>query len=689
MADKEQEHSQDTGQGTDLYIKKIAPGSQFGQGYMVEIYDYGEKVDERFVRTKKEVYQLVKEQKDRYHTDKAFENMQHLHVTFKSPGEQGFTQPKHSSLQGDSTMHIDEILLRKANQINNLLAALKDPTVPKKVFKSAEVASDQQAIVQQLKEELVSYFSNLDKDPNSQGYNPYNEIKEWLEKVRTLLTESNSNQGTNYDVNGITESLKDIFKNSGLPGEEILFKSACMEADKLVSQLNSKKDDLYAVNKVLKEGVSEDTIEQISKRPDKNEVEVLISKLHESCVKAQKFQDEFNSYEEDFWKHISNFKGVSPIEVVYADWEKSLTIDSNSKELLQSIILSSLEQNFKNVTRTADIVPLSIFQKAANYVLLPFLFNFKFAEDAWDIDPQELENQLATIHRPQTQEQPFLGMIDDLFKFGNEYLQRIKKPLNDREQKQVAEEIIQKYPEKNPELLNINTYTSILQTYIQEAVQEYVTTISTTDEKSTLDADFQAVYQDLQIHKIIEDLISAFRNLLELKYPKYASQYPQFQTYFIEIKNYVINTFVSTIRNIAQDQTAWNDVIKKAISEGKQRLEQKLVEQQKVETQPNPISNEEFEDVFTYIEKQLLRFGTTIIINEKDEEEKQNQIQVPSLESNPTSMQPNSMSDSAIDINNKSSIPNPQEVDVNTSNSQPLNITNQQEGKVLLDVLKG
>ncbi len=693
MAD--QPHVTETGEGTDLYIRKVAPGSQFGQGYIVDIYDYGEKVDEVFVRTKKEVYQLVREQKDRYHTDKAFENMQHLHVTFKSPGEQGFSQQKESSLQGDTTMHIDEILLRKANHINNLLATLKDPSIPKKVIKNAEVEDEQQGIVQQLKEELVTYFTNLDKDPNSQGYNSYNEIKEWLEKVRTLLTESNANQGTNYDVNAITESLKNIFKNSGLPGEDVLFKSACIECDKLVSELNAKKDNIHSVGKVLEKGVSESVLENISERPDKNEVETLVSKLHKSCLVAQKLQEEFNVYEENFWKHISNFKGISPIQVVYADWEKTLVLDENSKSLLQTIILSGIEQNFKNITRTAETIVPTILQKSANYVLLPFLFNFKFAQDPWTTTPEILQE--TVLDAPINQEQSFLDIIDELFDFNTPYLQRLRQPLDDRVQHEIAQETLEKYQGTSNLLGNMSIYSAILQTYIEQAVKEYISTIYRSNPQATLEQDFTTIFEDLKVHRIIEDLISSFRILVNLKYTEYIKQYPQFQTYFTELKNYIASIFSANVRNLAQDEDVWYSIIQNALEQQKSSLRNEGVD----------LEQEFVRDTLAYIEQQL-KFGTTIIINESDEEGAQDQIKIPSLNSKPTGLENNpSVSNegplhSSVpdNVQPQESIQKPviqkQAPDINSTPEQkPIDASMQpttptkQEGKVLLDVLKG
>lgn len=121
-AEKDPERAQKStpGVGTDIFVRKKKPGSQVGKGYFVDIYENGVKIDTIELPTKKEVTKLIKKFKDKYNTDRAFQNEMQIHITYKTKKERG--EPIMAS--------IDTILIKKAHRIQELLHKITEPELP-------------------------------------------------------------------------------------------------------------------------------------------------------------------------------------------------------------------------------------------------------------------------------------------------------------------------------------------------------------------------------------------------------------------------------------------------------------------------------------------------------------------------------------------------------------------------------
>lgn len=116
----------ETGVGTDIFVRKVKPGTSVGEGYYVDIFNSGVKDQDesRTVRTKKQVIELIKEYKSMYNTDRSFQNEQQVHVTYKTKEERGETI---------AMSNLDSTLIKKATYIQGVLQRLLDPTSPIKV----------------------------------------------------------------------------------------------------------------------------------------------------------------------------------------------------------------------------------------------------------------------------------------------------------------------------------------------------------------------------------------------------------------------------------------------------------------------------------------------------------------------------------------------------------------------------
>ena len=141
----EDENDEITGIGADIFVRKKKPGHAVGVGYFVDVYENGIKVDSIEAKTKKDVKKILDEYKGKYNTQRSFEIESQQHVTYTTKEERGedtpksrvdekIVQPKEPKIiqeQGATAMHaFDQLLLKKASIVENLLNHLKDPTPP-------------------------------------------------------------------------------------------------------------------------------------------------------------------------------------------------------------------------------------------------------------------------------------------------------------------------------------------------------------------------------------------------------------------------------------------------------------------------------------------------------------------------------------------------------------------------------
>jgi hypothetical protein len=150
------EEEEPTGVGTDLFIRKNKPGPTVGVGYTIDVFENGIKIDTKQEKQKKNIKHIIDEKKDKYHTQRAFQNENQLHITYKTKEERGEFPPpevkKPEEERKETAMeNLDKELIRKANAINGLLQRLVDPTIP--IKKRAEEMTDP---LQQLETSSVS-----------------------------------------------------------------------------------------------------------------------------------------------------------------------------------------------------------------------------------------------------------------------------------------------------------------------------------------------------------------------------------------------------------------------------------------------------------------------------------------------------------------------------------------------------
>ena len=57
-----------SGVGANIFFRKKRPGPTVGDGYIIEIYENGVKIDEKEVKGKKEIKELIDSYKTKYNS---------------------------------------------------------------------------------------------------------------------------------------------------------------------------------------------------------------------------------------------------------------------------------------------------------------------------------------------------------------------------------------------------------------------------------------------------------------------------------------------------------------------------------------------------------------------------------------------------------------------------------------------
>lgn len=325
------------GVGSDIFVHKNVPGSHVGGGYKVEIFNNGVKVDERDIKTKIEVEKLISEYKEKYNTNRAFQNEVDVHVTYKNKRERGEDEM-------NSTASIDNTLYTKVSYISDLCNRLLDPSLPLKKYAEDlntnfvkepnpldETPQDNDGIVKQMQKIIDKYISTTEDDEGVQ----YNAIKGWLGDIKTILHQNNR-QGANFDFDYISDKLKEIYLKQDSPGYYLFSKKASFPlTDKLVSRVNKSEGDPFLEGDLKKE-LSEDQMKEVQsnldKREDKTEPELKLNYLLNAIRSAKEYDTFIKREAEDCWKFIRSYKGSTTLDNCVSSWlsKKSFSlIDAN------------------------------------------------------------------------------------------------------------------------------------------------------------------------------------------------------------------------------------------------------------------------------------------------------------------------------------------------------------------------
>jgi predicted RNA-binding protein Jag len=144
------ENEQSTGVGADMFIRKKKPGPQINVGYQIDIFENGVKVDTKEVPREEDIKQYIDAYKEKYNTTRSFQEEKQLHITYKTKEERGEApppkqtpepkeqpgvalgeKPKPEPIREEVAMAtLDQVLIKKAGRIEELLNRLVYPSLP-------------------------------------------------------------------------------------------------------------------------------------------------------------------------------------------------------------------------------------------------------------------------------------------------------------------------------------------------------------------------------------------------------------------------------------------------------------------------------------------------------------------------------------------------------------------------------
>jgi len=372
-----EEHEDPTGVGADIFIRKRKPGPTVGVGYFVDIYENGVKINSIEAEDKKEVKEILDEYKNKYNTMRSFEVESQQHVTYKTKEERGEFPPldtgnkeeeKEEEEREETAMQpIDNILLKKASQIENLLYRLQEPTIPIKKRAedavesgstdfipetppteeagAAEEVTEQTAANQMIKEWVIFIKDNAAAPLDDL----YNGVKKWMSKVKKKIKDwermaETYNTGKDRTVIAAKKLDKalmaQLIKNIVTSGDPSLIKEEVgIELTPEEAAL-LQKVSLMEIGSAQDQGVLAETINKAA--TSSNKIENAVSKIMGEVSRA--------SENEAVYEAASALKEVFNREV--PELTEMLPDNYSGKAIQQAIL--EMEQDAMNKTDTMD-----------------------------------------------------------------------------------------------------------------------------------------------------------------------------------------------------------------------------------------------------------------------------------------------------------------------------------------------
>lgn len=209
--------------GADIFVRKIKPGPTVGDGYLVDVYEGGIKVDTFKAKNKKQIKAVVKDYKSKYNTSRSFMNESQVHVTYRTKAERGETAMITS---------LDEQLIKKANYIRSALKKLFTPNDPM-IIREADIANNtvdfipqtpggndaisEDSIAKNIIIKVVKFISDRQPQEGAEWVKSdelYNPIKKWLFSVKKSVKDQERANGLQLDFGKVYEIAKNTLLSS-------------------------------------------------------------------------------------------------------------------------------------------------------------------------------------------------------------------------------------------------------------------------------------------------------------------------------------------------------------------------------------------------------------------------------------------------------------------------------------------
>lgn len=330
-------------QGTTLKIEKVAPGTETGEGYELQIFTDGKYKETVRAKSKKEMYKLIREYKDYYNTDRAFLNKMELFITNK--------------IRQSSTMDIDSELIHKTAEIESRLFRLLDkraPLINKKVAQISppiEGASTTEEIITEAKNVVNKYLADnknligqhgkaIDGEAKSKLYNS---LMKWISEFKKVLDQEVAS-GANIDKAAIIKALSDEFGSYDFmqDGDQAQKAASLFDGgDRSDEPIDISTDDkIQSLVDTLNDlsGVSPQEVQNVNMIAEKvNPSQYITEPLAESVSRMAELNTEFMSF-------IAETKISGSLEDVFLQWAAFKELDVKTAEVLYSSIEANVNE---------------------------------------------------------------------------------------------------------------------------------------------------------------------------------------------------------------------------------------------------------------------------------------------------------------------------------------------------------
>ena len=586
------------GPGTDVFIRKNVPGSHIGEGYTIEIFNNAVKVDEKVVKNKKQVQEIIDDIKTNYSTSRAFQNELQLHVTYKTKKERG----------EEASMNVDTQLTKQGSKIRQLVSKLLDPESPIKKFSeelhtnflqtpsldSSNISADNQIIVQKMVEmvdQKVQESADIEQD--------YNEIKEWLAEIKNIIKEHNR-AGADFDLDEIADEFSKIVLDPNHPAHAVFSKKATFmdrqetqsncgltedekKLDQLISLVTRQKDTPQVSTKVennIEPSDKKDIKELLAISPKKTDSEHILENI---LIQAQQYDNFIRKHAKNYWGFVSQYKGISTLEDTFNLWVHNKPFGLRDASFIWKQVLEDVDYAFNQE-------PNNIYREAARKVFLPFRYGFS-KEAGYSDDPEAIK-EVKTDILVLLKEKVGIFIKNIINKYSEEYPESLPESRQEGLINQLSDKFIAPYKD-NFDKTHQKYAQNLVNTLIENLVSNNV------DPECTTQEIVDTVYSNLMHSPGREEYVKVFNNELRPILSSINDESNKYASVFINKLGILIQkAFMDSFDTFISSQ--WQEFIKEDLESKRHIIEEKLIQKkQELQSQQETEGGEIIESSIT------------------------------------------------------------------------------------------
>jgi hypothetical protein len=345
-------------QGAELIIKKVAPGSDMGEGYNIKISVDGEHKGNIHVNSKKKVYEMIRDYKEYYNTDRAFINEMKVFITYKE---------RQASMKSSS---IDQILLEKTSKVEECLNRLFNPDLP--LIKKAsdiptvqdattteEIIAESKKVVQKFINSNKTLIDDLGNAVDGEARSKlHNSLMKWVGEFRSVLN-AELEAGANIDVHAIISALNETY------GAYDFIQNGDKTADFMAVVKVDEGSDVDNVVDISTEEKIQNLVDSLNDVSDAS----IIDKQNANSISnsiPDLFQNQLQKIDlmrQSFYDFIAENKVSDTFDNAFLKWAAVNELPVKDAEVIYNAITSDLSNQFIKTadygTATASLINLA------------------------------------------------------------------------------------------------------------------------------------------------------------------------------------------------------------------------------------------------------------------------------------------------------------------------------------------